>query len=481
MKFAIKELKIKRTFIIITSVYLALFFIFYRPFVPFDGDDWLNLSTFRSSLFPVWGAFNPSKVLPETLQPLVGVLSSLILPITKSIINSIVIVSALLLVGVFALLINELWNFLSIKFNLGPASIALVLTLYTISQFLIFKTGFNNNGFLLLPIDFTCLFHYVIPGLLCQFLTIFFLNNGSLEQIYKDDLKKFSVVSILLYFAVFSNIIINIMIPLIMFYIIFKQHNFSLKTSILEIFVILVWIISLVFESSGGRSKNFSGESIYANLRETINSLHTVHFNHYFLLYVFFVVGLFVVISVISKTIFQWELILLLILASVLSLIYQIIICAKSSPNYISRPDVLMVPFFYLLLILIILTTILLSKSKYRWIKPIVSLLVCLLLIQTFNTNQILSSSVAAGGSSPEQAKKLDNSIISKIYQANNNGELDTTVYVPKRDGTNNWPNSINIGQNISNFLYQNDLINNRITVKTVPSDKLNSKYLITN
>ena len=250
-----KDGKIKT--IVLTTFFIVIFnfFLFIRPFVPFDGDDWLNLGNFRSSLLPIWGGFNPSKVLPEILQPMVGVLAGVITPLTHNFINSIIFICAFLISLSFIFVISELWEFLITHFNISPYGLSVVIALYVISQFLILKTGTTNNGFLLLPVDFTCLFHYVIPGLLCQYLTLFFLNNGSLLSIYRKSIKRCSIVLSLLYFAIFSNILINIMVPLIMIYILIIYRNEIGKWKVMELSIIGIWVVSLIFEMSGVKSK----------------------------------------------------------------------------------------------------------------------------------------------------------------------------------------------------------------------------------
>lgn len=83
-------------------VFLAIFismFIFFtgaHPLIIYDGDDWANLSHMRHFI-PMWHGFNPIKILPETLMPLVGYLSGYVVtPIVKNYVVSVTIVSALL-------------------------------------------------------------------------------------------------------------------------------------------------------------------------------------------------------------------------------------------------------------------------------------------------------------------------------------------------------------------------------------------------
>ena len=58
-------------------VFLGLFIFFTQVhgLMPYDGDDWVNLSKMRAAI-PKWHGFNPVKVLPEDLFPIVGYIAA---------------------------------------------------------------------------------------------------------------------------------------------------------------------------------------------------------------------------------------------------------------------------------------------------------------------------------------------------------------------------------------------------------------------
>ncbi len=56
-------------------VFSFIFFSYIHPIVLFDGDDWTYIALFRKP-FPIWGQWNPIRVLPETFLPLVGFVSA---------------------------------------------------------------------------------------------------------------------------------------------------------------------------------------------------------------------------------------------------------------------------------------------------------------------------------------------------------------------------------------------------------------------
>ena len=62
------------------------------PLLPFDGDDWRYIGAIRLP-FPIWGGWNPTRVLPELLMPLGGYISAFIVyPLTHNYIFSLSLV-----------------------------------------------------------------------------------------------------------------------------------------------------------------------------------------------------------------------------------------------------------------------------------------------------------------------------------------------------------------------------------------------------
>lgn len=59
------------------------------PIVPFDTDDWCYMGYYRLPI-PIWGDWNPSRVLPEVMMPYVSIFAArVIYPLTGDYIGSI--------------------------------------------------------------------------------------------------------------------------------------------------------------------------------------------------------------------------------------------------------------------------------------------------------------------------------------------------------------------------------------------------------
>lgn len=93
-----KKKKVTSMIVVQIALFLVLFIYFTQitPLLPFDADDWSTLGTMRLPI-PLWGVFNPSKVLPEVIGPLVGEIAAYVVyPISKNYVDSILFTQAVL-------------------------------------------------------------------------------------------------------------------------------------------------------------------------------------------------------------------------------------------------------------------------------------------------------------------------------------------------------------------------------------------------
>ena len=80
-------------FWIAAFVFLCVFFSVVHPLQVWDGDDWLYIS-WRRNAYPIWKAWNPSRILPETFMSMVaGVGVYAVYPFTKDYLQSITIIN----------------------------------------------------------------------------------------------------------------------------------------------------------------------------------------------------------------------------------------------------------------------------------------------------------------------------------------------------------------------------------------------------
>ena len=90
------EKKIIFIFLTIISFITFIFFLRVHPIIVFDVDDWLYISDNRVAI-PLWGSWNPTRVFPETLAPLISNIAvHLIYPLCNNYIKSLSIMNAII-------------------------------------------------------------------------------------------------------------------------------------------------------------------------------------------------------------------------------------------------------------------------------------------------------------------------------------------------------------------------------------------------
>lgn len=78
------------------SIFIVCFVFFTQvsPLIPYNGDDWYFTGAMRKP-YPIWGVFNPIKVLPEVLEPFGGYIAAfLVYPFLGDYVRSISIVQS---------------------------------------------------------------------------------------------------------------------------------------------------------------------------------------------------------------------------------------------------------------------------------------------------------------------------------------------------------------------------------------------------
>jgi len=92
-----EELRDKIKLVLFLIFVFMLFFVFFTKMYPitiFDTDDWSNAASHRKGV-PIWGAWNPIKVLPETSMGIATRLATMIiLPFNNDFISTMTIMYA---------------------------------------------------------------------------------------------------------------------------------------------------------------------------------------------------------------------------------------------------------------------------------------------------------------------------------------------------------------------------------------------------
>lgn len=256
-------------FFSIVFICMFIFFTGAHRLIIYDGDDWTNLSCMRHFI-PMWHGFNPIKILPETLMPLVGYFSGyFITPFTKNYVDAVTIVAALLVSGFITLYMFLFVRFIGILGNHNRYRDAFVCILVLLAHFLIFKQNSGLSNYLFRSFDLTCYFHYLIPAFVNISLVLYFLRHDiEKNNVWTESRVKNSILVFILYLGIFSNILQSVILAALIGVLLLAKEGEKLfsphqwirifKENPLYSSIIIVWFISLFFEASGGRAKNIA-------------------------------------------------------------------------------------------------------------------------------------------------------------------------------------------------------------------------------
>lgn len=172
------------------------------------------------------------------------------------------------------------------------------------------------------------------------------------------------------------------------------------------------------------------------------------------------------------------SLIVQMILTMIITVIYLLLVCAKASPQYMGRSDVLIS--LYPWLIGIIIFSIGYTIKKKESTAQLLPILTFMLLIQTIKGPSMFQHSTM-GNVPPEACKAVDHYLIQQIQEADRSGTNIMQLRVPKGDERDNWPHPKYMGNNIARTLYRHGLISKPIQIQIVPDLEVNKEFKLDN
>ena len=249
---------------------------------------------------------------------------------------------------------------------------------------------------------------------------------------------------------------------------------------------LVLWVISLMFENSGGRAASVRykdgsdllvrGKQCLRLLWERVSDTNVVFI---ILVGILIIAAILLCISIFRKSgnkkvlwfFRQWNG-MEMFCSALIALTYVFLVCSASLQGYIKRGDVLLSSLFFLFMFMIEIIAILLNRIRLsRIILPAI-LVVCLIQIPT--SGKTLKSSI--NRNIPYQtAKAISQDIVNAYVEADRNHENDISIQVPQFP-ENNWPLS-NHGSMISKVLFKYGIITRIIKADLVPSPEKNKEY----
>jgi len=477
----------KSFFFLFIFISVAVFFTVIHPVTIISGDDWGNLS-FGRPAYPQWHGFNPIKVVPEVSFPLFGnIASSIVMPIGFNFLESIAYLTAILISVLIVVFLHQLYMVFRENVSYSPYVSFVLVSFYYLCMFGMFRKLNNNNSpYMLWEQNLTCYYHYIVPALINGAFSLYLIRKGkSLAFTLLNNQVKTGVLVLIAYLCIFSNIFASIFLAVLCGVVLIlnllnTRFNFkaSIKTYPLHAFTLALWAVSAIFEMNGGRADRMAKNHL--DISGTINSLTSLLKLTQLSFFIVLVIGVAIgAIYFIRKTndiqqskgrYIYW----VSAFSGFITLIGLILICAKASPGYATRPAAMWGLFMYLIVASGVGLGYMLTR--FRWINYIVPIVVLCLVNKTTDQGHSLRES-HNGNVSFAIANAIGQNIINQVVEAVNANERSMTLYVPKGDNKDNWPFPITRGKAISETLKSNGIINRNIEIKINPDRELNKKF----
>lgn len=442
---------LNRLLLFLSFLILVFYFGLIHPLVPFDTDDWMNMSIVRP-LYPSLNWWNPTKVFPERLEPAVAMFAvRFISPIIGDYINALILANAIVVSFFITCYLYFVQKLLNDKFRLSPLSNFCIIILFLLLHFLILKTKETGNDHLLYAEDCNCYYHYIISNLLCSCLVLWLMRHESLD--WKNYIQT-TIIILITYLALCSNlystVILIAYIGAKLLYDLFDCNKKESRWLILYIkkhaygiIVIFLWLIVQLIEVNGIRANAYGhvNDPLAEMIVSTIKSSFAVRFNIGVVLFAALTFLFAKIIDFTSRrhTIFYiGKRQIVILLATILSFLYLVLLSSKVKPENMQKGEVIFSYSFFILLLLIHCVGYLCSKIKaLRYFLPLLILLV------TFNIRNFRSTFLGVQclwGTSEYECIAYDRNLIDQARYAEALGKDSVTILVPKFELKDNWP-----------------------------------------
>ena len=460
-------------------LFLLVFYIKICPLVIYDADDWIYFSQPRIPL-PIWHGWNPSRVLPETLQPIVGYFSVYIIyPLVGNYVKSITVGAALCFSFFITLLCYCVNRFLTERLNVGFKTSMYLEVIFLALCFMIFRNR-GTSRYLFYAASLNCTFFYTISGIMNAITILIMMRYSNFEVTFREwSISKKSIFVILVYLSVFSNLFHSGMIAVYCFICIMYEMSIKLKNhekvfnglfkrNTVHISIIITWVIAVVFELSGGRANRVDDGQfkLLASFQQLKAMLLAV--SRPFVI----MSGILVIIvfaSMINRHLHKgfWNedesYVLLLIMNIFLITVYLLVLCSKVL--YMSRIEASWAIWFYMIMIdVVCLADIIKLFPRISVALP--AMIIIMVVFALYPDGRFMISTL--NGTDYSACVKQDYMIINPIIEADKNMCEKVTVTIPDHSAeAEHSLLSDSLGQCVANAMYNHGLIRNRIKVTT--------------
>jgi len=466
---------------------MFVFFYVAHPLVLFDSDDWEMCSYFRRPL-PIFGGYNGMKVFPEVLFPALSEFSAFfIFPIVKDYLVSLSLTYAI--VAAAAVTVYVCFFVRNVIGEEKKMVCAVLGMIFLALHFLILKNDWYGNEHLFYTQDVTCFFHYIVTGIFCSCIVMWFMTKkeSAPEEEYKG------IFYLILYLAVFSNMFTNIVlasycgVSLLFSFVKDRMQKSALKETakknIYHIIVLIMWFAAMAIQGVDPRNADASKQTTEVlGIADVLGSMisYIGGMNKMFILCMAVIVAvslsMFIHRNVKKEEI---ELLCKILLSGFLTFAYIVILSAVSNMYYCTRVDVARGFYFYMLLFFMTLLgmAIKYSDGKKQIITAILPLFSFVLIAQTVNSCKSYKE-FNVYNIPKEQVIEVGNDILSQYRIADKEGLSNMELHVAEHsDNGNSWPYTFYVGDAISDTLVRHGIISEPIKCKVIYDPEKNEAF----
>lgn len=499
-------------------VLTLVFFVRVCILVPSDADDWVLMAKTRTGL-PEWGAFNPSKVLPETSLHLVTFVAAyLVMPFAGGDYVWSLVVAAAVIVSLFvALYVTTFARLLRHETGTGATATVCISVLFYLAHFVLLShTQGDTIPYLLGSRDYTGYFHYTIPYLLCATVAMQIALRGpgvSPRAQTKESNLSLPLLILGIYLGMFSNLYLNIVLAAFSGACLVASlaHvgtrsaprwtiRTFLKANALHFYVLALWVLTLLFELSGQRASGAldgadgEGGSLHvgAVLTDLLSTVRLLDRRLVLLLGVSLVAAVLIVArqrrgrgrhsghedGSAARTLF------VVAVSFLLTSLFVILLSSVMDPYtqtippiryYASRPDVFVTMAFPCLVLGCLCMGVVARNVRLVTLAmPIVVFVVAVSAVNGIGRYEEPVRGGITAGSTLASARDM----VGQIEAADKAGQASVEVHILKfeNDYAPNWPLMTGMGDSIAESLYEAGVTSQRMTVTLVPDADVNER-----
>lgn len=435
---------------LIVLVFMYVFFVVVKPYVPYANDIFILVAGLggRRGALPNPLLWNPSRVLPETLIPVV---TDIFYSLTDNFVDSVSLPNGIIITLLCGLLYIALYFMLLSLHKNKMFSFSVSLTFFILC-FLIFITK-QDSTYLFSSYDIVCSYCYTIPNIansiiVCWFLKLRIQNKPILNK--NNLLKMGPFILVICYFAIFSVlqsavVLGSFCIATLLVSIISSDEKMSMMSKIkacmkksefkIYCIILIAFVVYMILEVSGPRANSgviplFSKAYLHAFIL-TLKSFFGLikQINFYFILFCIIAIIIASLIYIKDKNPIKrvfLDAFLLCAISGLLCFVMDICVNAKSIAWISCEVDHIFGIFFYMLVSISISCSYILKNI------PKIFLIVPLIMIVLFVECQKYNFRIG-GQPSPtiSQMKYIVNQWVEQIREADMHYEDTVTIKMP--------------------------------------------------